>query len=318
MRQRRNRLMLPRQALGLMPLALLAILPARAAEPDMAFGAYQTGHYHRAAREATQRLAKDNNDTAAMMLLAEIYRQGLGVKPNLKAAADWYRIAAERGDAHAMQALSVALIEGKGVARNAALSAEWLQKAAARGQPEACYNLALTLLTSGESADLLKAVALLRTASDAELGDAQYALASLYRQGRGVERSDDNAADLMRRAAANGSLAGEVELAIMTFNGEGTGRDEEAAARLFERAATRGNAIAQNRLARILSQGRGLPRNPVEAAGWHLAAKTQGRGDPELDAVFANLTPDEKIRAQRLASDRIEDAALTALTHTGK
>jgi hypothetical protein len=299
-------------------LAGLVSHPALAAEPDLAFGAYQAGHYKRAAREATERLAKDSNDTAAMTLLGEIYRQGLGVRLDPAIAADWYRLAADRGDRNAQHALALALFEGRGVARDPARAAGLLEQAAARGQPEASYNLALTLLASGDAADLTRAVTLLRAASEAEIGDAQHALASLIKQGRGVPRDNDAAADLMRRAAANGSIAGEVELAIMVFNGDGTGKDERAAGRLFARAAARGNAIAQNRFARLLALGRGVNRNLVEAAGWHLAARAQGLDDASLDLVYEGLSTSDRQKAQELAAERIEGPALTAPTSPGK
>lgn len=307
-----------RVAIGTALLALGLSCPAVAAEPDLAYGAYQAGHYKRAAREATDRLAKDSNDTAAMTLLGEIYRLGLGVRPDPSIAADWFRLAAERGDRNAMHALALALFAGDGVARDPAKASDWLEKAAARGQPEACFNLALALLASDNAAELQRAVILLQTAAEAEIADAQHALASLIKQGRGVAQDDDAAADMMRRAADNGALAGIVELAIMTFNGDGTGKDERAAGKLFTRAATRGNVIAQNRLARMLAAGRGISRNLIDAAGWHLAARSQGLQDASLDLVYEGLSVEDRRKAQNLAADRIEDVNLTALTRPGK
>ena len=81
-----------------------------------------------------------------------------------------------------------------------------------------------------------------------------------------------------------------VEFAIAQFNGEFTDKDESAAARLFLSAARRGSPIAQNRLARILMAGRGLPADATEAIRWHIVAKQNGAGDPELD-VFASKQP---------------------------
>jgi uncharacterized protein len=291
---------------------------ADAAEPDFAYGAYQAGHYKRSAREATDRLAKDSNDTAAMTLLGEIYRLGLGVRADPSIAADWYRLAAERGDRNAMHALALALFGGDGVARDQAKASDWLQKAAAKGQPEACFNLALALLASGKADELQRAVILLQTAAEAEIADAQHALASLIKQGRGVPQDDDAAAEMMRRAADNGALAGIVEFAIMTFNGDGTGKDERAAGKLFTRAATRGNIIAQNRLARMLAVGRGINRNLVDAAAWHLVARGQGLRDASLDIVLEGLSVADRQKAQNLAAERIDDVSLTSLTRPGK
>ena len=75
---------------------LVPVLPAAAAERDAAYGAYQTGHYRRALSEALKRIEADSNDAAAMTLVGEIYRQGLGVPPDQKVATEWYERAAAR------------------------------------------------------------------------------------------------------------------------------------------------------------------------------------------------------------------------------
>ena len=128
----------------------------------------------------------------------------------------------------------------------------------------------------------------------------------LYLQGRGVPQDPSKAADLFRRAADNGDLAGEVEFAILLFNGKGLQKDEGRAARYFLHAAARGNAIAQNRVARLYATGRGVPKNLVEAAAWNLTAAGQGLSDAWLDQTLAGLTADERTRAERLAGDRSE------------
>ena len=58
--------------------------------PDLAFGAYQRGHYRDAFSEATKRVEQDHNDAAAMALLGELTGDGLGVAPDLKKAAEWF------------------------------------------------------------------------------------------------------------------------------------------------------------------------------------------------------------------------------------
>jgi TPR repeat protein len=126
----------------------------------------------------------------------------------------------------------------------------------------------------------------------------------LYLKGRGVSRDAVEAARWFERAAKNGSLAGEVEHAILLFNGDGVPADEKQAARAFRSAAAKGNAIAQNRLARLYVAGRGVPQNRVEAAAWHLMAAAQGLADPWLDNALKDLTPDERARAERLATER--------------
>lgn len=278
--------------------------PASAAAPDLAYGAYQRGLYLTALREATARLERDPDDAAAMTLLGELYNQGLGTRQDPAKAAEWYRLAAGRGDAHALAALGLMAIDGRGMPRNPGQGKAWLEEAAVKGEPSAAYNLALLLLPTGATADLTRAVELLRVAAEAEIGEAQHSLGVLYLTGRGVSRDPAEAARWFLRAARNGNLAGEVEYAILLFNGEGVPADEALAARTFRRAAWRGNAIAQNRLARLYVVGRGVPQNLVEAAAWHLVAAGQGLTDAWLDQALRNLSPDDRARAERLAAER--------------
>ncbi len=278
---------------------------AHAAEPDLAYGAYQRGLYLTAFREATLRLEKNNNDAAAMTLLGELYNQGLGVAVDPKKASDWYRLAAQRGDASALASLGLMALDGRGMPKNQAQGRAWLEEAAARGNPLASHNLALLLLASNADADLQKAVDLLKKAAEAEIPDAQHALGVLYLKGRGVAKDPAAAARLFERAARNGSSVGEVEYAILLFNGEGVPASESQAARSFRRAAAKGNAIAQTRLARLLVAGRGVPANKVDAAAWHILAAAQGLNDPWLDNALKDLTADERTRAEKLAAERL-------------
>lgn len=287
--------------------ALLAIsaTAGHAAEPDLAYGAYQRGLYQTAFREANLRLTKNSNDAAAMTLLGELYNQGLGVAMDPRKASEWYRLAAGRGDAHALASLGLMALDGRGMAKNAAQGRAWLEQAAAKGNPLASHNLALLLLTSDNDADLKRAVDLLKKAAAAEIPDAQHALGVLYLKGRGVERSSAEAARLFERAARNGSSVGEVEYAILLFNGDGVAASESQAARYFRRAAAKGNAIAQNRLARLLVAGRGVPANKVDAAAWHILAAAQGLADPWLDDALKTMSAEDRQRSEKLAAERL-------------
>jgi uncharacterized protein len=300
----RNPLMRLSLAAILIGLSGVATSTAATSEPDLAYGAYQRGLFITAFREATARLDKNPDDAPAMTLLGELYSQGLGIGMDPAKAAEWYRLAATHGDAQALSTLGIMALDGRGMERNPNQGRAWLEEAAAKGEPRASYNLGLLLLPTGSNADLLRAIALLRKAADAEIGEAQHALGVLYLEGRGVTRDPAEAVRWFGKAARNGNLAGEVEYAILLFNGDGVPADESAAAKAFRRAAAKGNAIAQNRLARLYAVGRGVPQNKVEAAAWHLAAAAQGLADTWLDDALKDLSTDERARAERLASER--------------
>ncbi|HEY6995463.1 MAG TPA: SEL1-like repeat protein, partial [Xanthobacteraceae bacterium] len=82
-----------------------AAAPSTPAAPrrdlDLAYGAFQRGHYLTALSIATRRV-DEQKDVKAMTLLGELYANGLGVERDDKRAAEWYRLAAERGDREAM------------------------------------------------------------------------------------------------------------------------------------------------------------------------------------------------------------------------
>jgi len=139
---------------------------------------------------------------------------------------------------------------------------------------------------------------LLRIAADAGNPEAQYALATFYKEGTGVPKDAEKAARLLQAASLAGNVDAEVEYAIALFNGTGTPKNEVAAVELLRKAAKQNNPIAQNRLARVLASGQGTPVDRVEALKWHTIAKTAGKGDPELDNAFSNLSPEERARAE--------------------
>jgi TPR repeat protein len=281
------------------------LTPARAATaPDLAYGAYQRGLYVTARTEALARVEKNPGDAAALTLLGELFNQGLGVPQDPVKAAEWYRRAGRHGDARALAALGLMALDGRGMQKNPQQGKAWLEQAAAKGEPVAAYNVGLLLLSSGAGDDLRRAVDQLRTAARAEIGDAQHALGVLYLRGHGVERDAVEAAHWLRKAAANGNTAGEVEYAILLFNGDGVTADEAQAARYFRRAAVKGNAVAQNRLARLYAVGRGVPKNLVEAAVWHLVASGQGLTDTWLDSALRELSAEDRAKAERLAAQR--------------
>lgn len=305
---------------GLLLAGLLLATPgaAKAVEPDPAFGAYQAGHYRRALDLALKRIEANSSDAAAMTLVGEIYRLGLGVAQDTAVATDWYARASERGDVNASFALASLLLDERNPKRDTARGGALMEKAAAAGHPAANYNLALALLATGRDEDTTRAVACLKIAAEGQIADAMHALGTLAKQGRGMLESDTVAAEWMAKAAAARHLGGEVEYAIMLFNGSGVARNEAAAASLFLRAASKGNPIAQNRIARLYQSGRGIPPDSIEAAAWYLAARAQGLDDPALAQLFDRLNPEQQNRAAQLAATRIEGAALTSPGQTSK
>ena len=108
----------------------------------------------------------------------------------------------------------------------------------------------------------------------------------------------DKSVRLLQAASLADNVDAEVEYAIALYNGTGTPKNQPAAVALLRKAARQNSAIAQNRLARVLVSGQGAPVDKVEAMKWHLIAKTAGKGDPELDELFAGLSPEDRAKAE--------------------
>lgn len=280
------------------PAMTLQAGPAPAAEgPDAAFAAYQRGYHHTAYVEALKRLRADPTDAAAMALMGQLYLDGVAVKMDEAEAARWFDLAAKRGYAPAQFALGVLRLDGKGGPKDVPAAKALFEQVAPGGHAGALYNLGVIAL-GAEPANFAVAADYFRRAADAGDAAAAYSLGVLYREGRGVEKSDAEAARWMKQAADARSVAGELEYALMLFNGIGVETDEPAAARLLVRAANRDNPAAQNRLARILAAGRGAPRNMVEAMKWHVLARGGGVEDAWLDDQLTTLTKEQRVKVE--------------------
>ena len=143
-------------------------------------------------------------------------------------------------------------------------------------------------------------------AAEAGSPEAQYALATLYKEGRGVKRDIVESTRLLYHAAIAENPDAVVEYGIALFNGSGVASNEEEGARFLMRAAQRGSPIAQNRIAHILAAGRGMPADPAEAIKWHLLAKEAGRNDQKLDFFMRTQSADIIAAGTKAAQPSIE------------
>lgn len=140
----------------------------------------------------------------------------------------------------------------------------------------------------------------------AEDGDpeAQYRLATLYREGTGVERDDGRAAVLLREAAVEGHRRAAYQLGLMYASGAGVPQNEAEALAWMRLAAQRGHATARIMMAVMESaeDGREIaampapprkPHPPPLRAKPSLAQSDGGAEAPEVvvEAVVADPTP---------------------------
>jgi TPR repeat protein len=125
-----------------------------------------------------------------------------------------------------------------------------------------------------------------RKASDQGHADAQAKLGLLHSKGYdGLPRDETEAARLYKLSADQGNVAAQCNLGVLYVQGRGgLPKDDREAARLFKLAATQGNATAQGYLGVLYAQGRGgLPKDDREAARLYKLAADQGNASAQCN-----------------------------------
>ena len=110
-----------------------------------------------------------------------------------------------------------------------------------------------------------------RKAADQGNEFAQYGLATMYREGRGVAKNPAEAIPLLRRSAASGRPDAALALATMYANGEGA------------------------------------PKDPAEAYFWALPAQWDDKTKNEAEALLGALAKSVTSRQMAKAKQRLND-----------
>jgi TPR repeat protein len=282
----------------------------------------------RAAQQAAAEEAAAQADARRAILAAEVARLAAEREARRLAEAAVAACMETAGPASAEVPLSEAAQRALFARLRAALA---LCEEAASIAPEAggpLFHLATVAQARGEHRD---AVALYERAAAAGVGAAQTRLGDYYNFGIGPVRADiDRAVAAYRAATDLGDPAGMATLAFMYRLGRGVPRDAAEMVRLFQAAADEGYHFAQLTLARTYLTGDGVPGNSDPALGIPnppravplLAAAARGGN---MDAALAltrlyaegadGVAPNEALRLRwtRFAAEAGHPAAIAAL-----
>ncbi len=148
------------------------------------------------------RKAADGGHEAAMTNLGTLYETGRGVSQDYAEAARWYRKAVDKGHVFAMHKLALMYESGRGVAKDDAEAVKLLTEASDKGLSEATswladkYDQGRGVAKDAAEASRLNARAADQVRKSADQGNAvaTFNLGILYRTGKGVQRSDREAA----------------------------------------------------------------------------------------------------------------------------
>jgi uncharacterized protein len=144
-------------------------------------------------------MSAEAGDPASQVDLANLVLQGQGGEEDPARIARWFAQAAESGDLIAAFNIGVCLAKGVGVERDEQQAVLWLRRAA-EGVAEAQYMYGRMLAEGrGLALDLVGARAWFTRAAEADLSDAQVALAEMMLNGRGGPRSPAAALELFEK-----------------------------------------------------------------------------------------------------------------------
>lgn len=181
-----------------------------------------------------------------------------------------------------------------------------LKPLAEKGDPNAQYNLAILYYEGrGVPRNYAEAAKWYRKAADQGDVSAQYNLGNMYKDGQGVPQDYAEAVKWFRKAAEQGDAKAATNLAVRYASGQGVPKSQVEALKWFRVAADQGLAAAQGAVALIFSLDEGVPHNYVAAYMWFTLAAAGNFKDAiaKRDIVAKYMTPAQIAEAQKLARD---------------
>ena len=235
----------------------------------------------------------EGGSSEAGLVLADLFRMGLGVRQDDETAVRMYEEAmsvdylelyhkeliqeAKNGKELYAYLLGVLYLHKDSVLHGQGDGIKYLKRAAKQGNAKAqsflagCYAAA-----NGIKQDDKKAFDLYLQAAEQGLVEAQYEIGMIYLQGLGTEQNFERAYFWMSKSADKGYVWAEYALGLIYDNGWGINRDVRRATKLFREAALKGDEDAMTEMAVCYEEGKGVRRNLKEAVAIYRIAAEKG------------------------------------------
>jgi TPR repeat protein len=143
--------------------------------------------------------ASDNNKYAPMQM-TNMYRNGIGVKKDLKKAFDIALEYANKGNEILMFELAGDYLNGVGCDPNLDLALEWYQKSFEAGYGDSAYYLGYLYQTNNAIKDNEKVIEWYTKAAELNNGRACYNLGYIYHDGTIVKKDNQKALEYLNKA----------------------------------------------------------------------------------------------------------------------
>jgi TPR repeat protein len=237
------------------------------------------------------RAAAEKNHPRAQFRLGLLYKDGKGVKQDVKEAQKWFQKA--DGANLPLAAFSLGMLEWQGSLgpRSLEKTYSWCDRAAPgltddadRKDAEALAALGWMYQEGmGRPTDLKKAADFYKEAAEQGYAPVDTIVAGVYLQGKLGEVNRAEAERLLTKAAERGYAEAQVSLGELfdeyTGRKNPTGKDFKRAQPWYQKAADQGHGRALYRLGLIQLDGKGVAKNPVEANRLFQASVQKGTDD---------------------------------------
>ncbi len=210
---------------------------------------------------------------AAMPILGEMCRDGLGGEPDYAAAAKWFEIAANEDDPYSQNAFGECYENGWGVDKDVAMALLWYRSASEQGFSAAMRNLGRAFKDGvGVKQDPEKGLVWFEKAAEAGDQEAQYEIGIIYLKGLIVRQNVEQGIKWLEQSAEQDFAKSLATLGQMHLDGQGFKRNYDLAAHYFGRGAEAGHTSSQYNYAVLLEKGSGVERDKELASDYYRKA----------------------------------------------
>lgn len=211
--------------------------------------------------------------------------RGEGIKRDFAAAISWMEQARDNGDADAVTQLKILR------------DAPEIERKAYAGDAEAQARFSTLLANYSSKENVKESVEMARRSVEQGCPRGYHCLGTRYDYGMGVEKDPVKAADLYRQGAELGSPECQYSYAVCFKQGSGVQQSDETALRWAVKAAEQGHAAAAASIS-LESGSHPQPIMPVETIlGYLLKAEEKEPGDvrvaAQLGVQYINLDPSD-------------------------
>jgi TPR repeat protein len=255
--------------------------------------------------------ASKHNHPASAYEVARSYELGLGVKRDMRRAAQFYTKSASSGYVPSMYRVGLAYLYGEvGLKRDAKAALKWLKLGATAGDAQSKFTLA-TVYEAGAPPvvyqDLIYARTLVAEAAEKGWAPAQVRLGKAYEYGHlGLAVNPAQSIYWYRQSAEQGNAEGQFALAGWNLTGaDGILPQSSRDAILWTlKAAEQGLPKAEHALAYFYETGMGCTANPALAKQWYQQAAHHG--DARAVARLQNLGNVDAVQIERKGTISME------------